>query len=427
LAQAEMQVPGKLPQPAPAADLIETFQSVTAQVETLRQLKFLVPVKSAMKSKSEITSYIMQRMKEEYEEQELIGEERAMKFLGLVPASFQLKKTYINLLTEQVAGFYDPPTDTFYMADWISPAVQKPIIAHELTHALQDQYFELEKRVKRIKGNDDRNMSFMSLVEGEATAVMLDYSLGGSYANFSILPDLANMMRSQMETINNQFPVFKTAPPILREGLLFPYVYGVHFLQEFRKSQPWDGLTAVYKDPPTSTEQILHPEKYLIDKEIPREFSRAPLEKRLAPGYSPEFSNVLGEFGLKILLETYLDSPSATLGAEGWAGDRYILFRSNQSAKNEMLVMTSQWDSLKDTLEFFHTYRNILLKRYPKFKEIANEPDLHLWQNGKSFILLRKVDCQVFVTEMLPESLLGQFQNTPLNTISGERTACNKP
>jgi len=410
----------KIAPPVSKEELISTFQEVSAQVEKLRKLKFYQPVKYDFKSKEEITSYIMSKMAEEYTEAELKGEERALKFFGLVAPDFELKKTYIALLTEQVAGFYDPPSNTFYIANWIGAAIQKPIMAHELTHALQDQHFQLEKKMKRVKGNDDRNLSFMALIEGEATAIMLDYSLGAMYTSFEILPDIVEIMRSQMETVNNQFQEYGRAPAILKEGLLFPYVYGTGFLQKIRQAHPWNYMATIYKNPPQSTEQIIHPEKYLTEPDPPRNIPEARLKTLVPDGFRPVFTNVFGELGMKIFFEHHLGAETALMIAEGWDGDRYLLVENVSDSKSEAMLTASSWDTLKDCLEFSGGIRKLFSLRHSLHKTINDEPDFLLLQYGQRFAGFRKQGTNCLVFENIPETMVKTIRASALDIFTEE-------
>ena len=215
----------------------------------------------------------------------------------------------IKLLTEQVGGFYDPDKKTFFIASWLPSEEQKPVMIHELTHALQDQHFDVGKMLKEDRSlqNDDRILAHEAVMEGDGMVVMLQYFLEPVKRHFSQLPDLASIMQAQMTSMQSQFPVFKEAPLYIQETLLFPYGYGASFLQYvWRKNPSWEAVNKIYSDMPASTEQIMHPEKYYGERDTPKPVNTGDFMARLGDGWKVTDKNVLGEFSLGLLMSLHL-------------------------------------------------------------------------------------------------------------------------
>ena len=224
-----------------------------AETSALRELPILRPVPSSALSRAEIERKVLAISKAQMQPDEIRAAELAMKVLGLAPPDFDLFDTQIKLLTEQVAGLYDPQAREFYLADWIDLTFQKPVIVHELTHALQDQHFDLRRLTEWPDGESDAQLAAHSLVEGDATLAMAQYVLQN--------PDIAATYLSSLQNAP-KMPVFESVPRALREGLVFPFVQGLQFATALHGRGGWKAVSAAYTPLPQSTEQILHSDKY---------------------------------------------------------------------------------------------------------------------------------------------------------------------
>ncbi len=349
------------------AGLLKTADEVLAQVSKLRQLDVNSPIAKGVKSREEIRSYLADRVKEEYKPEELEIEGRVLKRLRLIPQDMDVYEFAMNLLTEQVAGYYDPKTKTFYIADWLSAEAQKPIMAHELTHALQDQHFDVTPFLKRIKNNDDKMLARNSILEGEAVAVMIDYMLEPMGMSFVKLPDLKQFMNVAQAMNSQEFKLFSTAPAYFRETLIFPYTSGLSFMQAFCRVHSWADVAKVYADLPDSTEQIMHPEKYMIERDEPTEVKPEQPKRLPGDGWKSIYTNVLGEFTTQLVLKEFLEQAQAEKAASGWDGDLVELLR-NEAGK-EAVVMRFVFDTEEDAREFKDAYSALLTKKYPSGAE----------------------------------------------------------
>lgn len=392
-----------LPRPAGSTGtLLASVDEVLEEVVQIRQLELKRPIKKGIKNRQEIRGFLMGRIEKEYSPEQVALEERILTRLGLIPEELDLYQFTLDLLTEQVAGYYDPYTETFYVADWIPLEIQKPVMAHELTHALQDQHFGLERFLRRIEGNDDAALARSALIEGEGLAVMLEYSLKPLGQSFLDIPDLVQVNRAQVELLNHQFEVFARSPEYLKETLLFPYTYGARFVQAFRRQHSWDRLALVYDDLPQSTEQILHPEKYLGPRDLPVVLAEGQFSGSGGSSWKPVYHNVLGEFSTYLWLRQFLDERTARTASEGWGGDRLELYRNGQGL--EALVLRFVWDSEADAQEFYEACRQLVEVRFPRARKAAE----NVWEQEGERLSLTQEGLEVgFTQESLSQTAPG--------------------
>src|ERR1700742_4770660 len=249
------------------AEFSAAADEVLHQMSEITGLKLLTPLKKSLRSREQIRAYVINEMKEDKDEAERYAGERSAEAFGLLPKGFDLDNFMIDLLTEQIAGLYDPRTHEFYVADWIPAADQKMVMAHELTHALQDQHFKIDNWVKAARPNDDAELARESVLEGSAMAAMVDYLLAGTGRLLQDLPDIdPSMLVGDMEST----PMLKKAPPFLRDALIFPYLDGLNFSAAIVRPKGWDALSGVFAKPPVSTQQIMHPATYFAFRVPPK-------------------------------------------------------------------------------------------------------------------------------------------------------------
>lgn len=345
------------------AKLLESADEVLQAVVEIRNLEPKETIQKGVQSREEVRKYLTDRIREEYPKEEIEAEERLLERLGLIPEELPLYDFMLELLTEQVAGYYDPYSKTFYIADWIPLEIQKPVMAHELTHALQDQYFDLKNFLTPVEGNDDRTLARNALIEGEGFIIMLEYTLRDLGRSFDDVPDLIELSRSQMPLMEAQFPVFGKAPDYLKETLMFPYTYGGAFLKQVLTDGSWQDVTRIYTDLPQSTEQILHPEKYLDSRDHPTELEGIQSSELPGGQWSRIVDNVLGEFSIYLLLREYVEDEKAVRASKGWDGDRVELWEN--STGKTVIILNTIWDTEADAAEFFAAFSEVMGEKYP--------------------------------------------------------------
>ncbi len=381
----------------PNADLVKLADEVMADVSRLRDLDIKAPVAKGIKSRDEIRAYLMERIKEEYKPEEIEMEGRVLKKLGLIPQDMQMYDFIISLLTEQVAGYYDPKTKTFYIADWLDPASQKPIMAHELTHALQDQHFDVTPFLQRIKGNDDAMLARSAILEGDAVAVMIDYMIKPMGMTFVDLPNVSQMTGMDQALTSGEYKIFASAPLYFKETLIFPYTAGLAFLQAYRKQNSWEQVARVYQDLPKSSEQIMHPAKYMAARDEPTEVPEQRPVTLSGGTWKSSYTNVLGELSTLLLLKQFLPAPESERAAAGWDGDLIQLFTNDEG--REALSMRFVFDTDNDATEFFDAYGQLVPKKYPEAKVGSTEDDSRTWTSGSNRVALKRTGSWVEILE----------------------------
>ena len=368
------------------------------EVESIRKLDYKKQVTYASVDSHELVVFLNERLDEDLPQEKLDNEFAAYKILGLGEEIEDIRQVLIDLYTEQVAAFYDQKTRQLVTRSdlGVLDSFNDIILVHELTHALQDQHFNLDKLLKQVKNNNDREMALISLVEGDASLVQTRYmyTLRKWKAN-----DFWSLFAFEQEKLFN-------APYFLRENLMFPYTKGVKFATHLFESQSWDGLNRAYRHPPESTEQIMHPEKYSPKRDDPRNIKIPNLRRTLGKGWSLKSQNNLGELNTYILLRKYIGAMRAKKPSRGWGGDWYNYYRRADSDQ-WALVWDTLWDSPNDAEEFFNSYRKLLQRRF-----IGHKPGDH-WQGRRSELWLDD-DMVVYVGTQDDEVLVLHFQEMEL-------------
>jgi hypothetical protein len=324
--------------PARLRAVVEDIEQKTAE---LRGLEPKSEVPDEFINSERMGASLKQQIDEEYSREEGRQDALTMWLLRLIDdRDLDLYQLQIDLLSEQVAGYYDPEKDELFVRNEGGElsAQARITLAHEFVHALQDQYYDLEKvRPDDLEG--DRGTAILALVEGDATASQLVYAM--QHMSQEDLNEIIAGSGSSQDVLDN-------APRYIRESLLFPYERGLEFVTAIAGQESFGGVDKAFTDLPQSTEQILHPEKYLATpRDEPLEVTLQPLTGTLGAGWTLKDNDTLGEFDLSIMLEENgVDSPD---GFVGWGGTRYNLYTKGDDA---VLIMGTRWDTPGDADEF---------------------------------------------------------------------------
>ena len=361
--------------PAPSApsaasnnpEFLATVDEVLKDMSEITGWQLKTPLKKSIRSREEIHAYVIEQMNDEKDAKERYASARSAEVFGLIPKGFDLDTFLVDLLTEQIAGLYDPKAHEFYIADWIAPDEQRMVMSHELTHALQDQYFHIEAWAHAARPNDDAEMARESVLEGSAMTGMLEYTLRDKGLKLHDLPD---MDPSIFVGDLSDTPMLKKAPPFIKDSLMFPYFSGLRFSMYVLRTGGWSSFSSVFANPPANTQQIMHPELYRANK-VP-----APLKVGLpngvpGGGWNLMEENSMGEFGWKEVLKQFLDDERAKKLAGGWDGDDYATFEQKET-KHLMLFTRTRFNSEEMASSFFRAYSEVLKKKYPERTHTAN-------------------------------------------------------
>ncbi len=327
-------------------------ERATPRIENAAGLKFKTPPKFELKSREEVRDFLLRKFDEDLPAEDLRGQEAAYKAFGLMPDTLNLRAFLLDLLSEQILGYYDPETKVLYVVKDAPDDLIGVTVSHELVHALQDQYVNLDS-IQKSKGDSDRQAAAQAALEGHATWIQMQDMLDGSDLA-SRIPGGWDQIRAQIRENQSAMPRFAAAPMAIQESLIFPYLSGAEFARRFQSRR--DPRTPLDKLP-VSTEQILSEEAYFGDTpDLP---VRVTLPGRTAAG---EFEEVMGEFGTRLFLYQHSkDNRSAVDGAHGWAGDRY---RIVNTPKGRAVMWATAWDTPVDAAQFVDALGQAIVRRY---------------------------------------------------------------
>lgn len=310
--------------------------SICEEVNGIRGLPFLFPVPHKLMTREQLRDYLLGEGDDTESE---VAQKVLVAFHAWSPAE-NLTETVMAFYAGSVEGFYSDETHSLSVViDSHEPVpYRKMIIAHELTHALQDQHFNLTLINEQIEeAGGDEALALLSLIEGDATLVQMIYVAD-------------RLSRHDQREIEEYLPPDGGVPPLIEEMLFFPYVYGTDFVAYLHQEGGWGAVDQAYTNPPTTTEQILHPKKYL-EGEGP-----IPLELDFIPSlgnWTTIDEDALGEFGIRLVLGSNLSKEDAKRAAEGWGGDYYLC---SEHEGRKVLAFISEWDSRRDAAEFYRAY-----------------------------------------------------------------------
>jgi hypothetical protein len=371
--------------PATDADFIAAADEVLGQMSQITGLKLVTPLKKSLRSREEIRAYVIKEMNQDKSPAERYADERSAEAFGLLPKGFDLDSFMVNVLTEQVEGLYDPKTREFYIADWSPLADQRMVMAHELTHALEDQHFQIEAWLRAARPNEDAELARDAVLEGSAMAAMVDYLMLDTGRSLKDVPDFdPGMLIGDLGST----PTLQKAPPFLKDVLIFPYIGGLTFSAAVMRNTGWAALPGLFEKPPVSTQQILHPALYRSGK-TPASVALPRLEKLLGGNWTKLDENIMGEFGWKEVLKQFLDNDRAKTLAAAWDGDRYAVFEHKQTKKLILLARLCL-DSEEHAARFFGQYSEALEKKYSERSNLLRRPNFFSFDTPDGGVFL---DC----------------------------------
>jgi hypothetical protein len=345
-----------------AADIEELKRSVVE----IGQLGFKQDVPVRYLNRQQLKDYVERLFESDYPDDLAGKEEDLIQMMGFTREKIALKALRKKIILENVGGMYNEKTKELLAVEEFRSVdmFNAPALAHELRHAVQDQHFRLEAVLGDLSDFDDRKLAALAAVEGDATLVMIHF--------IGFDPELV-MDAFSPETVLSfsamaGAPTLASAPGIVKYQLLMPYLDGMKFSQAIVHKRKWKGLNKVLARKPLSSEQILHPDKYLAH-EKPQAVSTVfqPRRGQLV------HSGVVGEYYLNVLLQ---EGPELADVAAGWGGDRFSLYRDDGS---RLLLWESHWDTPQDCSRFYADFRRFLERQFTVSFRDGRE-------NGRSFI-----------------------------------------
>jgi len=436
--------------------IIATTAAILKETSEIRELPILRPVKSGAESRADIERMLIRNLDSQRTPSEMRASELTLRKFGLVPDTFEYRPFIIKLLTEQVAGYYDPKAQEFHIADWLDLEGQKPVMSHELVHALQDQHFNLKRFEKWPRGDSDAQLAAHALVEGDAMLAMAFYMVKN--------PMVALALTRSLGAGGISTEQYDKAPRAIKESLIFPYLNGFEFVKQVHQRGGWKAVSKAYTNLPLSTEQILHVDKYL-SYERPVKLTLPDLSKLLNEGISTQHSalsprgggtagvppapralpphrrpnasrklsvperpmpvdfwrrldsDVSGEWSYYLLLDQFLKSPTESKrAAAGWGGDRYDIY---EGPGGQVLVsQLTAWDTENDAREFFDAYVKRTDLRYPNAKRLdssalkletqnpqSRAPGVYYVDTAEGRVVVEMRGSRVMILEGIPDGI----------------------
>ncbi len=379
----------------------------TARIEAYLGKKFKAPVPVEMKTREEMTALLLDFMEREMPADLAEKAQKVAERLHLVPRGYDILAKQIEMLGKGVAGLYDPDGDRFFVVRGISEPDSLEFVvtvSHELVHAYRDvdkDYWPRSRRLSRTNTDEMQALSF--LVEGDAT--MLGYAFG--YAIDGKLAEPMVEAFSRVERPDAMIEQWLAAPEVaefplmLKETLLAPYVEGHAFAGAVFRSGGKEALGKAYDRPPRSTEQVLHPERYLSKPDEPVEFEGGDPLAALGHGWGLVYTDTMGEFDTRVMLTEELGRPRARDVAAGWDGARYWL--CEKEGVPSFFGAVTAWDAEKDAREFAQAWADWALRRDGKEGEAGGAGGEWRLRTKEGLVIVRQAGTSVFIADGVPE------------------------
>jgi hypothetical protein len=423
--------------PKEAEELFRSVDEILQFASKDTELPIEHPVKRQLVGRDQVVTYLQKNMSEDKDAKRLKRSELVLKKFGLLPRDFDLQSFLVALLREQVAGYYDPKTKTVNLLDWLDAEQQKPVLAHELTHALQDQSFNLEKWMKagdkdldEIKDptpedfeSEEIGKAREGVVEGQAMVTLVDYMLAPLGKSMLTSPELTEVLKKGMVEGTADSPEFKNAPIFLQEMLTFPYRYGLDFeaalLENGGKEKAFSG---VFKNPPLNTRQIMEPKSYLSGERI--DPMQLPDFKHDFKDYERFDIGAMGEFDVSVLVDQYASREVSGKIYPQWRGGYYYAVRPKADAAAPLgLLYFSRWADGESASKFAAIYAKSLVQRYKQVHGVQKDDEkaidlqtlvllkgLHSWLTEEGTVQICVDNNEVLVVESLDQPTVDRLR-----------------
>lgn len=379
------------------------FKQIDSIVKTLSEITGLTevhPVPYGRMSKNQLKHFLNKRIKKTLKPEEIYADELALKMFGLVPQDFNLRKSTIDLLTEQAAAFYDYDEKKLFLLDDSSFTSETTTLAHELSHALADQHFNLGKYMEETPTNDDENLAHTAVVEGQASWLMLAYDLKQNGEAPVPTPDMLKSVADSSEESMAEYPVLKGSPLYIQQSLLFPYAEGTMFFDAVYKKMGKAAFALVFTNPPVDSAQVLHPERYFehVKPTIP------DLPKLAFVNDKQEVTEgSVGEFDHEMMLRQYLGEAKASALSPHLRGGQFKIVGVGKR-RTPLLEYVSEWDSDEQAAGFFLAYEKILHGKW-KHCDVSTSKEMLLAGTGDDgYFVTRRIENRIWSVEGLNDA-----------------------
>jgi hypothetical protein len=426
--QTTLTVDGKLTD-AQEKDILASEQEIFQFVSKDTGLPMQKPVKCVFVSRDAVNKELRKKFDEDKSNKRMERSELVLKKFGLIDQDFQLRPFLLSLLTEQIAGFYDNKTKEMTLLDWVPLDEQKPVMAHELTHALQDLRMGLTKwedpepegMAKNVAEDnlhvhtDEAGTSREAVLEGQAMVTFADYALESLGYKGKTIRDVPEMVEKLIAGAGDQkdSPVLARAPLVLQESLLFPYTSGLKFEADVLNAAGTErAFAGVLDAPPNTSAEILHPGDYL--KKVQEPLLRLPdLHPLLTKdGWEPYDVGVMGELDVRMTAELFGGKPLANRLAAQWAGGVYYAAQKKDASaaekattKSIAILYAQRFKKPGAARKFMQVFAQELPRQYSGLAERKTDEtgaDELVYSTGEGDVLLKLEGNEVWVSEGFP-------------------------
>lgn len=326
--------------PDAGGSVLDRIASAVAQI---RELEFKKKVSPELLTAEDLKQRVQKQFAVDNPEKEIEELDKVLTAFGLVEPNEDLYEILVAVHSEQVAGFYDTKSKNLVVGGNASnpTPLDRVLLAHEYTHALTDQHYDLTYFDKLSEGRkDDEALAYLALIEGDATVMM------GTYAQQFLTP--SELQGFFDESSQAPTDALDKAPSVIRRSLLFPYEQGVLFVRAILEKGGTAALNKAYKDPPSSTEQILHTSKYTGTRDDPVAVEVPNLAREMGSGWKNLEGGGIGEFDIRLLVDQFRNRSDAERAGEGWDGGRFV---AADSSKGTLVATITAWDSESEARE----------------------------------------------------------------------------
>ena len=392
------------------SDIASQMDEIQRQVTSYRGLELTQPLKRALMTPEELQNQVTNEFFKDYSEEDAKKDTEILSAIGLLKPDFKLHQFYLDLYAEQIAGYYDDQTKDMYVISGDSfGGIERMTYAHEFTHVLQDQTYDLENGLKSneeyCKNETEYCAAVTALIEGDATLSEQYWFL--KYSTGQDKQDIAQFQQTYTS------PVYDSAPAYMKEDFLFPYSQGFEFVNYLYGKNKWKSIDTAFKNPPVSTEQILHPEKYPTDTPIKVEVP--DMLSILGKGWQEDDRNVMGEWYTYLILADGRESSfrlpdqDAKDASAGWGGDTYVYY-SNPDTGEFAFVWLTQWDSKNDSSQFWEASQTYGKDRWGT-ADSENSDSISWRSDSEGLVTMHHTDKDVFWLMTPSEQVQGDILN----------------
>lgn len=417
--------------PAQAKELFASVDTIMEFASEDSKLPIKHKVKRRLTTRTEVVKYLEKKMHDDKDAKRMERSAIVLKKFGMLDEDFQLQPFLVSLLKEQIAGYYDSKTKTVNLLDWIAPDAQKPVLAHELTHALQDQHVNLNKWEDKSDiglshnvaqdnqhiATDEDDTAREAVLEGQAMAVLVDYELKPTGHSILTNPE-AVLKKADQQGSEADSPVLARAPLVLKESLLFPYSQGLKFEVQMLEDKGASGAFAgVLDNPPASSYEIMNPEAYEHHVKAPV-LTMPDVHDLLDADYSPYDVGVMGELDVHMLTELFGGEQVAAVLTPAWDGGIYYVVQKKSAPDQDStssigLLYLSRWKAPEAAAAFAKMYAGELGQQYSNVvRDVKDEsdPNEQIYSSNEGPMLIATQGNMVLVSESFPLPLARKLE-----------------